>query len=454
MTPERNLLELRPVAAVARSRFYPAVFQWITTAVFVVIVWQLLLGPDSAHDNLGTALTWVLWWPLIPIVFLLLGRFWCAVCPFGWLQDQVQKLKLVAVDRPVPAFLKRYGIWIIDATFVFITWADHVWGIVESPWGSGLLLLGMTTAVVATAAFYQRRAFCRYVCFLGGLAGNYARTGIVALRANAEICASCTSRAACFNGTDTTPPCPVFEFPRTMDSNANCNLCASCVKSCPHGAITLTVRPPTKELWFVRKPKLAESFLAVVIMGIVLVQNVTMLGFWADTLAWLERTTGTTSYAVNYTIAFTAAIALPVTLLLGASRVARRLRGGTTRQHFTSFGYALIPLDVAGHVAHNLFHLLAEGKSVVYTALALFGRETGAESAALVGGGTIRALQYLLLAAGLAGSLYTAHRIAAARTERAPRPSRRLLLAPYATLILALALLNAWLFALPMAHRM
>ena len=73
----RNLLDLRLVALVARSRFYPAVLQWITAFVFAVVIWQLMLGPDSAHDNLGTALTWVLWWPLIPIaigIFLLLER--------------------------------------------------------------------------------------------------------------------------------------------------------------------------------------------------------------------------------------------------------------------------------------------------------------------------------------------------------------------------------------------
>ena len=394
----------------------------------------------------------MLWWPLIPIVFLLMGRFWCAVCPFGWLSDQVQRY--VGIGRPVPAFLKRYGIWIIDATFIGITWADHVWGIVESPWGSGLLLLGLTTAVVATAAVFQRRAFCRYLCFLGGLAGNYARAGMVALRADPEVCATCTSRAACFNGNATSAPCPLFEFPRTMDSNANCNLCASCVKSCPHGAITLTVRAPTRELWSVRRPKVSESFLAAAIMGIVLVQNVTMLGFWADALAWLEQTTGTTSYAVNYTIAFTVAISLPVGLLLAASRGAARLRGGTARQHFASFGYALIPLDIAGHIAHNLFHLLAEGKSILVTALALLGRESASGPMAIVGNGTIQALQYILIALGLAGSLFTAHRIAAARSIGHSRMSRGLLLAPYATLILVLVALNGWLFALPMGHRM
>jgi hypothetical protein len=102
--PGRNLLDRPLVNRFVRSRWYPGVFQWIAAAVFVVVVYQLLLGPDTAHDNLGTALVWVLWWPLIPILFIAVGRFWCAVCPFGKLSDLVQRL--VGVNRPVPAFLK------------------------------------------------------------------------------------------------------------------------------------------------------------------------------------------------------------------------------------------------------------------------------------------------------------------------------------------------------------
>lgn len=447
----RNLLALRPVAAVARSRFYPAVLQWVVTAVFALIVWQLLLGPESAHDNLGTALTWVIWWPLLPVLFLLLGRFWCAVCPFGWLSDQAQKL--VGVRRRAPRFLKRYGIWIIDAFFILITWADHVFGIVESPSGSGILLLLTITAVVASGAFFERRTFCRYLCYLGGLAGNYSRAGVVALRADETICATCSARAACFNGTPTSAACPLFEFPRTMDSSANCNFCASCVKSCPNDAITLELRAPTRELWSVRKPKVAESFLALAIMGIVLIQNLTMLDLWARLTTWIEGTTGLTSETAVFTLAFAVAVSSPVGLLALAAAVGARVSAGTFGQHFASFGYALIALDIAAHLAHNLFHLLAEGKSVAYTAAALFGR-TAAEggSAALAGPGTIQALQWTLVALGTVGSFYTAYRIARSRT----RPGATVLpmVAPYAVLVVAFALLNIWLFAQPMAHRM
>ena len=446
----RNLLRYRPVAALLRSRWYPAVFQWAAAAMFAIVVYQLLLGPDLAHDNLGTALVWVLWWPLIPIMFVGVGRFWCAVCPFGKLSDLVQKF--VGVNRPVPRFLKLYGIWIIDAQFIVITWADHVWGIVESPWGTGILLLLLTTAVIVSGAFFQRRTFCRYLCFLGGLAGNYTRTGALALRANTDVCATCTAKAVCFNGGDKAPACPMFEFPRTMDSSANCTLCANCFKNCPNDAITLTLRPPTTELWFIRNPRVEAAALAVAIMGIVFIQNITMLSIWPEMLDRVRQTTGLTNYPIIFTLAFTVAIGLPAALLSAASALAARGNDENTWGNFARFGYALIPLDVAGHIAHNLFHLLAEGKSVFYTAASALGTGGRHGSAAFVSTPAIHVLQYLVLALGIGGSVYTAYRIARAR--RAGTHSLPATLTPYVALIAVFGAINAILFALPMAMRM
>ncbi|UZN04254.1 4Fe-4S binding protein [Cellulomonas sp. S1-8] len=445
----RNLMTIPWVARSLRSGWYPKIFQIPIAAVFGLVAYQLLAGPDSAHDNAGTALMWVLWWPVIPIVFVLLGRFWCAVCPFGALSDAVQKL--VGVNRPVPGFLKRYGIWIIDASFLLITWADHVWGVVESPWGSGILLLLLTTAVIASGALFQRRTFCRYLCFLGGLAGNYARVGMVELRADSAVCTTCRSRAVCYNGNDKVAGCPLFTFPRTMEDSANCNLCANCVKSCPNDAIQIRLRKPTSELWFVTKPKIEQSMLAMAIMGIVLIQNVTMLEVWADVLAWIEATTGITSYPVIFTVAFVVAVSVPVALLAVASRVAAARNLEDTRLNFTRFGYALIPLDVAGHLAHNLFHLLAEGGSVYYTVANVFGAGVSGDPA-LLSTGTIQVLQFALLGLGIAGSIYTARRIAHRRHRTGER--RRATLTPYVAIIALLGAINVWMFLLPMAHRM
>lgn len=444
-----DLLTIPAVKAIMKSKYFPKIFQIPVAAVFGLIGYELLAGPSSAHDNPGTALMWVLWWPLIPIVFLFLGRFWCAICPFATLSDFVQKL--VGVNRPVPAFLKKYGIWIIDATFILITWADHVFGIVSSPWGSGILLLLITFVVIVNGAFFQRRTFCRYLCFLGGLSGNYAQTGMVSLRANADICQTCSSKAACFNGTDKAPACPLFSFPRTMESSANCTLCANCIKNCPNDAITLTLRPPTKELWFIRKPKIEESFLAMAIMGIVLIQNITMLEVWENILNGVENFTGITNTALIFTGVFALGVTLPVTLLSLSARIAARYNTENWVKNFARFGYALIPLDIAGHVAHNLFHLLAEGKSIYYSVASIFGSNASG-SAAIVGNETIQIMQFVILGLGLWGSLYTARRIAFRRYSNSD--VRKATLTPYVILIGSLTAINVGLFLLPMAHRM
>jgi polyferredoxin len=443
-----NLLKNKWINQFMRSRWYPGIIQWPTLIIFMVIMFELLLGPSAAHDNLGTALTWVLWWPLIPIIFLFLGRFWCAICPFAKINDLVQKF--VGNNRPVPRFLKKYGVWIIDALFIFITWSDHVWGVVENPVGSGILMLTLTTGVIASGAFFERRTFCRYVCFLGGLSGNYAQAGMLSLRGTPEICKTCTI-SACYKGTEKAPGCPLFEFPKTMTSSANCVLCADCIKNCPNDSIQLTLRPPTSELWFVRKPKVEAAFLSAVIMGIVFVQNVTMLEVWKSILSWLEKVVGTTSYYVTFSITFLAFIILPVFLLGLASFIAAKFNKVSFIDNFTRFGYAIIALDMAAHIAHNLFHLLAEGKSILYTFLALFGIGSHGASTALVSIPTIQILQFGLIGLGFIGSLYIVYRISKANHQGSLIWAT---FAPYSILMVLLGILNIILFTLPMAMRM
>lgn len=436
------------IKEIMRSKWYPGILQVPVAIIFAFITYLLLFGNSEAHDNFGTALTWVLWWPLIPLIFLLLGRFWCAVCPFATLSDFIQKI--VGNNRPVPSFLKKYGIWIIDIFFILITWADHVYGIVESPRGSGVMMLIIVTGVITAGAFFERRTWCRYLCFLGGVAGNYSRSGSLELRGTPEKCAKCTSMA-CYKGGEKAPGCPMFETPRTMDNSARCNLCGYCVKNCPNDSITITTRVPSKELWSIRKPKFEESFLAIVIMGIVFVQNITMLEVWQEAQAMLEGFLGTSNYAVTFTVTFIIAMAIPVLMLFAASRMASAMNGDGMVKNFARFGYSLIPLDLAGHLAHNLFHLLAEGKAILTTGLALIGVEAHGGSAAIVEMGTIQFLQFALLGLGGLGSAYTAYRIAKSSVDV---PGGTKSSVPFMILTAIFVAFNIYLFLLPMAHRM
>lgn len=281
---------------------------------------------------------------------------------------------------------------------------------------------------------------------------NYSRSSVVELRADQAICSKSKAKAACYNGTATQAGCPLFNFPRTMDSSANCTLCANCIKACPNDAIQVRTRKPLSELWFLDKPKVEESFLAMAIMGIVLIQNLTMLSIWKDLLAWIEATTGVTSYPLIFTVAFVIAVSVPVGLLALASRVASGRNLENTLTNFARFGYALIPLDIAAHLAHNLFHLLAEGGLMVSTVASLFGLEAGNVSPQLVSSSTILVLQMVILALGVAGSAYTVRRITNRRYGSVSR--RRSTSIPIMVLLGILTTINVYLFLLPMAHRM
>jgi len=310
----------------------------------------------------------------------------------------------------------------------------------------------LTTGVILSGAFFQKRTFCRYLCFLGGLCSNYSRSSVVGLRADTSICNTCKAKAACFNGTATQSGCPMFNFPRTMDTSANCTLCSNCIKACPNDAIQITTRKPMSELWFLDKPKVEESFLAMAIMGIVLIQNITMLTVWQDVLQWIEQTTGITNYPLIFTVAFVVAVSIPVGLLALASRIAARGNLENTLMNFARFGYALIPLDIAAHVAHNLFHLLAEGSLVFSTVASLFGAAPAAGATALASPSTILILQLVVLALGVAGSAYTIRRISHRRYGSVAR--RRATTVPFMVLLGILSVINVYLFMLPMAHRM
>ena len=51
--PSTDLLKIPLVRRFLSSRWYPAIFQWPTLIAFVLIIYQLMLGPRSAHEEWG-----------------------------------------------------------------------------------------------------------------------------------------------------------------------------------------------------------------------------------------------------------------------------------------------------------------------------------------------------------------------------------------------------------------
>jgi ferredoxin len=462
-----NFLNYAPLKALLRSRWYPLIFVLPTIIVFGIILVQLFFGRLETSYNFGSVMVWIFLWPILPVLFLLFGRLWCSVCPMSRVSDEVQKK--VGLQRNVPKFLQKYGVWVIIAVFLIITWSDTIFGIVESPRNTGYLMLFVFAGVVLMGALFEKRAWCRYLCFLGGLSSNYSMSSALELRTDSETCKACKT-PSCYKGTEKVEGCSMFEYPRTMDSNRFCNFCSNCIKNCPHDAVRITPRPPTSELWFIKKPRFEESFLATALIGIVVIQTVVMLEIWGPFMKWFENLTGITDFTFAWTVIFAGAMLIPLVLMLVSSFISTLFPrktwlpgmlsdqaaevsiasesglGKTILSNFVRYGYSLIPLGLGIHLAHNAKHFLGEGLSVIYTSASLVGFNLTGDLS-LLNMPTIQVIQYILTLLGILGSVYTAHRISL------KNPGSRASVSPYIMLILMFGVIALWIYSIPMAAR-
>ena len=411
-----NLMNIPIIRAALHSRFYPAVFQWLTTAAFVVILLTALFGPNNVGQNFGVALARTVWWPLLPLSLLLFGRLWCAICPFAWLMDRVRNA--VGLGLPVPRVLRRYGPWIVAVLFVLVTFADEAWGISVNTRATGYLLLTIFALAIFFGAYFERRTFCRYVCFIAAFAANYGRAGMIQLGVEPDRCSDCATRA-CADGSRGRPGCPVFLSPPALEDSSTCHLCGNCVKNCPRDAITVSLRTPTSGLWDVGRPQLSDAVLAGTVMGAVLLEQFSMLRLWRPLVgsagAWLRIEASSWSF-LAYGLVLAAFIAGPLTGLGLASVISQALRGdarpGEVVRNFTAFGYAIIPLALAGHIAHGLLSLLTRSRTVPFALQAMAGRFPAVAPPAWIPNSAVLPIEIAVLGLGAAASLYAGHRIA------------------------------------------
>lgn len=367
-----DLLHMPFIGRFIRSRWYPSIFQYPLLFFFLLIFLWAFFGTVQASRNMATLMIWGLWWTLLPFSFLLFGRIWCGICPLAKAGDLVQKCFKRSRKYPA-AFLKRHGIWIMIALFVLITWVDRISSFAGSPRSTGILLLILLAGAVIIMFFFKRRTWCRYLCPIGGLSGIYSMASFTELRTRTETCQKACREKECITGNDVVPGCPLFERPPVMESNRNCNFCVNCLKNCQHDALSWRIRIPTKELGQLRQRVPAEAFLALIMVVLVYIQTIGMSKLFPTYMKWFIEGTFIKNYHFAFTMTFAALILLGLALYGLVSYLSSRYSKESFIQNFTSFGYALIPLGLAGHLAHNLFHLVKESKSAVQTILLEFG---------------------------------------------------------------------------------
>ncbi len=465
--PASNLLDVPWIGGALRSRALAPALQALLLVASGVVVFLGIADAQDGGVNVATKLTWTIWWAGVIATFFLVGRAWCFACPFGALNEWASRL--AGATRRVPKPFRN--IWWAIGLFVLLTWADEQLGVVRSPAVTAGLVVVLGLAAVGVGLAYGRRSFCRYLCPISGVIGLYSMVAPLELRAGDAACCAAHRTKECYRGSATGRGCPMFEFPQVMDRNTYCNLCGECVKACSGENLVLRLRPFGKDLWATARRSLDEAYLAALLVGLTSVVTAQMLTAWPGWVSaaarWLPSAVRASVKPVTYLAAIEtvllvgAAAVLAPALLLAAAWASCRLAGAAgvgVRRTFVAFGYALVPLGLAMHLAHNLAHLLLEGRGIVpalqravleFTPFSL--GQPDWHAAPLADPGTVAFLQYAVVAVFLVLSLVTAQRIAAGLYAE-PRGAARASL-PAALLALGVTVVNLLLLAQPMGMR-
>ncbi|PNH01184.1 Nif-specific regulatory protein [Tetrabaena socialis] len=286
-----------PLRQLLRTSLWPDAINFKLTAyVYPLVVALLLWGPqvlrsDRLHNPMLTVF-WDGWWPLVFVSFPLLGRVWCAVCPFMIYGELMQRWRTTtemglswgplrkwprdSAERVGPAFL--------FSLFAAILVWEEVWDLPNSAALSGWLLIIITAGAVVFSSLFERRLWCRYLCPIGGMTGMFAKLAITEVRAKQGVCSGECTTYNCYKGGPATPPeglespgCPLYSHPAQLTDNRNCTMCMECLRACPNSSVDVRLRLPGADLWSGHTTSAAEVSLMFMLLGAVYLHSLPSL---------------------------------------------------------------------------------------------------------------------------------------------------------------------------------
>ena len=255
--------------------------------LFVAVNLALWLGPQDRAANPILTLFWAWWWPLILLSYPLVGRLWCAICPFMVWGQIAQRLTPWRKKSWPHGDMDRWGAPALAAGFAVILLWEEVWNLENTAWLSSCLLLLITAGAVIGSTVFEKRFWCRYLCPVGGMNGLFAKLSILELRAEVGTCSGSCSSYACFKGGPAdgeglaSEGCPLGTHPAHLSDNRNCVLCMTCTQACPNRSVQLRLRPPAADLQRNMQAPEGERGLILVLAGGICLHH------WQRLLGWL-----------------------------------------------------------------------------------------------------------------------------------------------------------------------
>jgi polyferredoxin len=348
---------------------YPqlAVFIIMLVGYIFAVLAGLIDTPVGSH-NFSIVFVWIAWWAILILVAVpFFGRGWCAVCPIPLPGEWLQRGAVLSPPDKKPKWLnlrvpKMFrNIWLQNISFLLLALFSSV--LLTTPSITGIVLAAMLFAAIGLSMIFERRAFCRYLCPVGGFIGLYSQAAPIELRIkDKQVCVTCEGKP-CYNGSSAGYGCPWDVFPGGLTKNIYCGLCMECIRTCPHDNIAINLRPFSADL---AKPstRMDEAFKAFIMLGSAMIYAGVLLGPWGA-LKDAAYNVGTGAWLM-YAAVFLAIIfgILPGFFTLG---IIRTKSAATLKQRFASLSTALIPLGLMFWVAFSLSFVLTNASYIFAT---------------------------------------------------------------------------------------
>lgn len=359
-----DLLRWPVLRALLHNRWPQFILRAIALAGFLIAIVAGLIGTPVGSHNFGIVFVWIVWWALLMLIAVpVFGRGWCSICPIPmpgeWLQNGAvlgPQKKGFSLNRKWPKRLRN--IWLQNIAFTLVALFSAV--ILTQPTITSIVLLAFLFVAIGTSLIFERRAFCRYLCPVGGFIGLYSQLAPLEIRVkDTAICAAHTDKS-CYVGNANGYGCPWLLYPGTLTKNTYCGTCMECLRTCPHDNIALNLRSFGADLQQPAGRKLDEAFKAFIMLGGALIYSAVMLGPWGA-LKLAAFNIGSGPWLL-YALSFLGLIfgVLPG-LFLVAVAIGRKLARSKEplKKTFIAFAYALVPLGLMAWIAFSLSFVFA-----------------------------------------------------------------------------------------------
>ncbi|MEA3478331.1 MAG: 4Fe-4S binding protein [Bacteroidota bacterium] len=272
----RNLLKIKPVWIMVKSKYYPIIPQLITLSVFVVLFigsigvgYDPKIAPYIASTNLANQLVWNIWWPFTLVFAAIAGRLWCSVCPLELVNTLGSRIGL---KKKAPAFL-RSG-WVVTLLFAFILFgAGKYLGLQAVPRTLAIYLATIVSLSFILGLIYEKRSFCSYVCPLGSILGMYSYIAGTEWRADDKtVCNECKTKDCVAKSKHyklCNHSCTSNLNPARISDNRDCLLCTHCLKACPSTNFRFSLRLPFTDFFKNIELTYAEMGILMLLIGFV-----------------------------------------------------------------------------------------------------------------------------------------------------------------------------------------